>query len=87
MKKTFPPEARKAAIEAIERFSAGVISKDELARKAGHFKILYFEKGHNGNFNCFLALTPDGFSKEDSDISRYQNIPESDIPDGNVLFV
>ncbi len=88
MKKTFPtPEARQAAIEGINQFQEGKITTDELAMKGGHFKMMYFKKGHNGNFNCFMVLTPEGFSKEHSDIEKFQNIPESDIPGGSILFV
>ena len=88
MKKIFgTPEGRRAAVEGINQFQEGKITTDELAMRAGHFKMLYFEKGHNGNFNCFMVLSPDGFSKEHPDIPKYQNIPESDTPEGSILFV
>jgi hypothetical protein len=88
MKKTFTtPEARKAAIEAIERYSAGEINKDELAMKGGYCKILFFEKIYNGNFNCFMVLTPEkGFTKDHPDIAKFQNIPENNLPEGHVQF-
>ncbi len=89
MKKTFvTSEGRKAAIEAIERFSAGVINTDELAQQGGYIKIHLFEKGYNGNFNCFMVLTPEtGFTKDHPDIVKFQNIPENDIPEGSTLFI